>query len=120
MPFGGLVVLGTLHRACSSVTAPLSDERRSRPTPSMPLAAVLAVVRARARAGVAPALHHLHEVRSRDAASWVGMAPVQLTVTPWWLMFSVWLTVTWMFLKSLYMNDSGLVGLADRAVGVRA
>src|ERR1700733_9423986 len=42
----------------------------------------------------------------------VGMAPVQATEMPWWLMFSVWLTVTWMFLKSGYMNDSWLVGLA--------
>ena len=31
---------------------------------------------------------------------------------PWWVMFWVWLTVTFRFLKSLYMNDSGLVGLA--------
>src|SRR5215471_11875287 len=42
--------------------------------------------------------------------------PVHLTVMPWWVMFWVWLTVTCRFLKSGYMNDSGLVGLAlDRS-----
>src|ERR1700722_13229769 len=42
----------------------------------------------------------------------VGSPPVQDTVMPWWVMSFVWLTVTLRFLKSLYMNDSGPVGLA--------
>src|SRR5580698_6110766 len=42
----------------------------------------------------------------------VGSPPVQDTVMPWWLMSWVWLTVTFRFLKSLYMNDSGPVGSA--------
>src|SRR5262245_48165899 len=36
-----------------------------------------------------------------------GTAPVQLTVMPCCPMFSVWLTVTFRFLNSLSINDSG-------------
>ena len=49
-----------------------------------------------------------------------GWPPVQLTVMPWWVMFSVWLTVTCRFSKSLYMNDNGLVADAARAYAVRS
>jgi hypothetical protein len=46
------------------------------------------------------------------AFSMVGLPPFHVMVMPWCVMSWVWLTVTWRFLKSGYMNDTGLVGLA--------
>src|ERR1700722_20074999 len=47
----------------------------------------------------------------------VGLAPFQVTVMPWWLMLVVWLTATWMFAKSGYMNDSWPVPAARAEFG---
>src|ERR1700758_3202016 len=46
-----------------------------------------------------------------------GSAPDQLTVMPCCVMFSVWLTVTFRFAKSLSMNDSAPVPAARSEFG---
>src|ERR1700722_20972449 len=54
-------------------------------------------------------------MKSNDGARLEGCAPFQLTVTPWWVMSSVWLTVTDKFENSLSMNESDPVPAARSA-----
>src|SRR5208282_1529488 len=107
---GGLVVLGTApatHR--SPVRSPTFASWLLGSRPALPNSHC---------SGVGPVVASPQHSIICKKFSWivppptVGWPPVQDTVMPWCPRSSVWLTVTTRFLKSLYMNDSGPVGLA--------